>query len=824
MIITRVFLYYKIIICHQTKNKNFECLGLQIPLMINISILKIFLLFFSKTVHSLLIAETFDERLVFINSTTHEMLFFSLESLVEEYDKKNKQLFLPQSTNELKFINELKYFRNPNTQKFNLDENKNIIVKNTENTSISYVYNSLQRKKESDYLMNIKFGNNIEESSEQQFTIQTMPNTDQIYNISKSMREKIDNIGITEKGQMYIQNDDSIQFLKMNLYEILQKPFIKYNMFISASKRTVNLPFRMNDRSLFIITNVIYVQIMDIFSKYMRIIKFHSVYAPFYQIDRNLQIIYDEIEFCNQKYQIDTPIRHVYTLESFYNSLFFNRLISNHIGVDFHLNIDLRIISLSLFFIQILSTFLLKRKNIQRTKFLFNRKGIKFSEGNFNSRLVMVKTYNENDTRFMNEIEILSLLTEPCFMKYTFREKRGKKVKLVRDINGNHILQNIHIYENIVQSNNIIHVESISNSILKESNDLLENRYDENYSTMKQNIFSTQSSCYEHSELKNSMCFENDLELKSFKFKFETHLQKFHQIVCIFQQLHNLSMAFCNICPENIFEKKNYFYLANFEECFYEGNGISDWQKYCRNPVYNNYDIQIGTEYFRSPEIIQFNRIKKPLNLEKCQKSDVFSLAIIFHLLLFDEHPFSTDSDEIIEDKILHCKYTLSESLKGPSLDLIHHMLKSDYKTRPDISYVVKHPSFWNYEKIYNFYATLSDLLEFKNDVSFKIFSRLERNKNKIFQRVWITKLEQILKEDIESYRIYNFNSVKGLLRVIRNKGRHYKELNIGIKNIFISFPNGFIEYFTLKYPNLLMVCYYSAKIASNDEFLSAFF
>lgn len=297
-------------------------------------------------------------------------------------------------------------------------------------------------------------------------------------------------------------------------------------------------------------------------------------------------------------------------------------------------------------------------------------------------------------------------------------------------------------------------------------------------------------------------------------------IQFCYEIVQIFVQLHREDIAYCNTCPENIFYKNKCFFLANFEECYSDAHSNTGFLESLQNMGKTH---ELGTENYRGPEIIEHNRFKRPLTVGECKKSDIFSLAIIFHQIITGKHPFC-NYPASIEDNVLHNNYSLSTDLSGPVSDLLHHMLKKACENRLDIFQISKHPVFWSNDKIYNFFATLSDLLEFHGETSLRIYSRLERNKFKIFHGKWIHKLDDILVNELRAHRIYNFNNVKGLIRAIRNKGRHYKETIPSIRNLFISFPDGFIDYFTRRFPNLLMVCFYSAKTAANDELLSIFF
>jgi serine/threonine-protein kinase/endoribonuclease IRE1 len=62
---------------------------------------------------------------------------------------------------------------------------------------------------------------------------------------------------------------------------------------------------------------------------------------------------------------------------------------------------------------------------------------------------------------------------------------------------------------------------------------------------------------------------------------------------------------------------------------------------------------------------------------------------------------------------------------------------------------------------------------------------------------------------------MYNFDInervefTKDLLRAIRNKKHHYQDLPDDIKKELGSTPEGFLNYFTTKFPNLLLHVFY---------------
>lgn len=56
---------------------------------------------------------------------------------------------------------------------------------------------------------------------------------------------------------------------------------------------------------------------------------------------------------------------------------------------------------------------------------------------------------------------------------------------------------------------------------------------------------------------------------------------------------------------------------------------------------------------------------------------------------------------------------------------------------------------------------------------------------------------------DLRNFRSYRQNSIRDLLRAIRNKRHHYRELSDELKDSLGSIPDGFVTYFTTKFPRV---------------------
>lgn len=63
----------------------------------------------------------------------------------------------------------------------------------------------------------------------------------------------------------------------------------------------------------------------------------------------------------------------------------------------------------------------------------------------------------------------------------------------------------------------------------------------------------------------------------------------------------------------------------------------------------------------------------------------------------------------------------------------------------------------------------------------------------------------------VGKYRRYDFSSLRDLLRVVRNKHSHFRELPPDLQARLGPIPDGFLAYFAARFPRLLVTCFYFA-------------
>lgn len=97
---------------------------------------------------------------------------------------------------------------------------------------------------------------------------------------------------------------------------------------------------------------------------------------------------------------------------------------------------------------------------------------------------------------------------------------------------------------------------------------------------------------------------------------------------------------------------------------------------------------------------------------------------------------------------------------------------------RPKAAEVLYHPLFWDSELRLSFLRDASDRVELEDrEFNSHLLKALEGIAPTALGGKWDEKLEPAFLANIGHYRRYKFDSVRDLLRVVRNKLNHYREL-----------------------------------------------
>ncbi|KAL7301231.1 hypothetical protein TKK_0006195 [Trichogramma kaykai] len=207
-----------------------------------------------------------------------------------------------------------------------------------------------------------------------------------------------------------------------------------------------------------------------------------------------------------------------------------------------------------------------------------------------------------------------------------------------------------------------------------------------------------------------------------------------------------------------------------------------------------------GTEGWIAPEMLNGERTTTAV--------DVFSLGCVFYFVLSEgKHPFGDSVRR--QANILGHEMDLSELKNIPEYDknmgllLIKAMIDDDPVYRPPARAIEDHPIFWDAAQILTFFQDVSDRVE--KDVSESpALQALERGYRRVVQGDWRVHIDPEVASDLRKYRSYQGESVRDLLRALRNKKHHYRELTLEAQQSLGEIPTKFTDYWLSRFPYLL--------------------
>lgn len=223
-----------------------------------------------------------------------------------------------------------------------------------------------------------------------------------------------------------------------------------------------------------------------------------------------------------------------------------------------------------------------------------------------------------------------------------------------------------------------------------------------------------------------------------------------------------------------------------------------------------------GTEGWIAPEVLS----------EDCKDNptcavDIFSAGCVFYYVVSQgSHPFGKSLQR--QANILLGSYSLDHLQNDKhgdivARDLIEQMLSMDPHRRPSAESVLKHPFFWSLEKELQFFQDVSDRIE-KEPLDGPIVRQLERGGRAVVKGDWREHITVPLQTDLRKFRSYKGGSVRDLLRAMRNKKHHYRELPAEVQETLGSIPDDFVSYFTSRFPHLLMHTYLAMRTCAPER------
>ncbi|KAM8945730.1 serine/threonine-protein kinase/endoribonuclease IRE1 [Pelodytes ibericus] len=229
-----------------------------------------------------------------------------------------------------------------------------------------------------------------------------------------------------------------------------------------------------------------------------------------------------------------------------------------------------------------------------------------------------------------------------------------------------------------------------------------------------------------------------------------------------------------------------------------------------------------GTEGWIAPEMLS----------EDCKDNptytvDIFSAGCVFYYVVSEgKHPFGKSLQR--QANILLGAYSLDFLNLDKHEDLVAHqlieqMIDKDPPRRPSAEGVLKHPFFWNLEKQLQFFQDVSDRIE-KEALDGPIVKQLEKGGRFIVKMDWREHMTVPLQTDLRKFRSYKGRSVRDLLRALRNKKHHYRELPLEVQETLGSVPDEFVYYFTSRFPRLLLHTYQAMRMCSSERLFQPYY
>ncbi|KAL1497233.1 hypothetical protein ABEB36_008228 [Hypothenemus hampei] len=199
---------------------------------------------------------------------------------------------------------------------------------------------------------------------------------------------------------------------------------------------------------------------------------------------------------------------------------------------------------------------------------------------------------------------------------------------------------------------------------------------------------------------------------------------------------------------------------------------------------------------------------------------DLFSLGCLYYYVLSKgSHAFGDVLRR--QANILMGEYNLNQ-LQGLEWEnelqkpLIEALLSSDPTKRPSCSVVLNHPIFWSSQKILSFFQDVSDRVE-KAEFNDLVLQCLEVNGRQVVKEDWRVHIHEEVAKDLRKYRTYKGESVRDLLRALRNKKHHFRELTKEAQEYLGEIPEMFTNYWTNRFPLLLVHAYITMQCVANE-------
>ncbi|KAK6948041.1 hypothetical protein Daesc_009805 [Daldinia eschscholtzii] len=212
---------------------------------------------------------------------------------------------------------------------------------------------------------------------------------------------------------------------------------------------------------------------------------------------------------------------------------------------------------------------------------------------------------------------------------------------------------------------------------------------------------------------------------------------------------------------------------------------------------------------------------------------DIFSLGLVFfYVLTKGLHPFDCGDRYMREVNIRKGQFSLKPldvlgDVAHEAKALIETMLRSDPRARPSAKDVMSHPFFWSAKERLAFLCDVSDHFELEpRDPPSKALMELEACAPQVCRGDFLKVLPKEFVESLGRQRKYTGSKLLDLLRALRNKRFHYGDMSEPLKKMVGPLPDGYLSFWTRRFPNLLIVCctvIYKLNLEELDTFKEYF-
>lgn len=289
-------------------------------------------------------------------------------------------------------------------------------------------------------------------------------------------------------------------------------------------------------------------------------------------------------------------------------------------------------------------------------------------------------------------------------------------------------------------------------------------------------------------------------------------LKLMRDVVSGLVHLHDLGIIHRDLKPQNVLITKNRSVLAKLSDM-----GISK-RLHGDTSSLGYHATGCGSSGWQAPEQLLHGRQTRTV--------DVFSLGcVLFFCITGGRHPFGERLERDINIVKNKMDLFLVEFIPE-AVDLFSHLLNPNPELRPKALEVLHHPLFWSSEMRLSFLRDVSDRVELEDRaLNSDLLKAVESTAPMVFGGKWDEKIEPEFMADIGRFRRYNYSCVRDLLRVVRNKLSHYRELPERVQELLGPVPEGYDNYFAKRFPRLLIESYkVVSKFCKEEECFQKYF